>query len=122
MRIVSIILFFALIGSTDLSAQSQATIDKAAAHGSSCMMMSDSMSTALLLTDEQRDLVRQADERCLEACEKAGYRTTGRLDDMAMHDHNMAMRDVLSPEQYERWNAMCSAGHAKGSTPPSSDE
>ncbi len=117
MKIPMIAFALALIGTTSVSAQSQSTVDKASAHSNSCMMMSDSMSTALGLTAEQVALVKVADERCLKACEAVGYRATGKMDDAAMRGHDADMKEILSTAQYARWNSMCSAGKAEGTTP-----
>jgi len=93
-----------------LMAQSQSTVDKAAADNRSCMLMSDSVSTVLGLSEEQAVLVRKSDERCLQACEKAGYRTTGQMDMAAMREHEFEMREILTPEQFATWSSMCVTG------------
>jgi hypothetical protein len=117
MRTTLIACALILIGTTSASAQSQSTIDKASAHANSCMMMSDSMSTALGLTAEQEALVKVSDERCLKACELVGYRATGKMDDAAMRTHDADMKEILTTAQYARWNSMCSMGKAQGTTP-----
>jgi hypothetical protein len=107
---------FALFGVTHMHAQSQAAVDMAQADSRNCMLMSDSMSTALALSDDQQKLVRKSDERCLQACEKAGYRTSGTMDDAAMRTHETEMREILTAIQFDRWIAMC--GTAKVQTDP----
>jgi hypothetical protein len=106
-----------LIGATTVVAQSQSTIDKASAQATSCMLMSDSMSTALGLSADQMKRVRASDERCLKACEAVGYRTTGKMDDAAMRDHADDMKEILDTTQYARWSTMCNAAKAQGTTP-----
>jgi hypothetical protein len=71
------------------------------------MLMSDSMGTALGLTEEQRKLVSKSDMECVQACEKVGYRTTGNMDEAAMRDHARDMRTILTAIQFDRWSAMC---------------
>jgi len=117
MRTTLIVFALALMGTTSVNAQSQSTIDKASLHAHSCMMMSDSMSTALGLSTEQVALVKASDERCVKACEAVGYRTTGKMDDAAMRSHDTDMKEILTTAQYARWNSMCSAGKAEGNTP-----
>jgi hypothetical protein len=71
------------------------------------MVMSDSMSTALGLTEEQQKLVYKSDMNCVQACEKVGYRTTGNMDEAAMREHAQDMRTILTSIQFDRWSAMC---------------
>ncbi len=121
MRRAATIFTIALCWTTTVMAQSQATIDKAAEHAHSCVLMSDSMSIALGLTEEQMILVKDADMRGLKACEQAGYRTTGQLDEEAMRHHATDMKAILTGEQYERWSAMCPEGQALGNPPQPSE-
>lgn len=107
MRILMTFLVVILMSTTHANAQSQGALDKAGADPRSCMLMSDSMSTALALTEEQRKLVRKSDMKCVQACEKVGYRTTGNMDEAAMRDHATDMRSILTAIQYDRWSAMC---------------
>lgn len=103
-----------LICVTSAGAQGQAAIKRASAQANSCMMMSDSMSTALGLSAEQKVQVKAADERCVKACEAVGYGTTGKVDEAAMRDHDADMEDVLTTAQYTRWSAMCAATKVHG--------
>lgn len=114
MRTSMIALAIVLFGVPNVNAQSQSTIDKASAQGNSCMMMTDSMSTALGLSEEQAHLVKEADERCLKACEQVGYRTTGKVDEAAMRDRDGDLKKILTSEQYARWSTMCNTVKAEG--------
>jgi hypothetical protein len=107
MRTLMTFLVVILLCSTATHAQTQGALDKAGADSRSCMMMSDSMSTALALTKEQYKLVRTSDMKCVQACEKVGYRTTGNMDEAAMREHAQDMRTILTAIQYDRWSAMC---------------
>jgi hypothetical protein len=109
MRTLMICLTMMLFCATNVHAQTQGALDKAKADSRSCMVMSDSMSTALALSDDQRKLVRKSDMQCLQACEKVGYRTTGNVDEAAMRAHALEMRGILTAIQYDRWSAMCVA-------------
>jgi hypothetical protein len=107
MRTLMTCLIMMLFCATNVHAQTQGALDKAKADSRSCMVMSDSMSTALALSDDQRKLVRKSDMQCLQACEKVGYRTTGNMDEAAMRAHARDMRTILTAIQYDRWSAMC---------------
>jgi len=107
MRTLMIFLAATLLSTTNMHAQSQGALDRAGADSRSCMLMSDSMSIALDLTEEQRKLVHKSDMQCVQACEKAGFRTTGSMDEVAMRAHEVEMRGILTAIQYDRWSAMC---------------
>jgi len=109
MRTSIIALMLTLLSIANTHAQSQGAMDKAAADNRSCLLMSDSMSTALGLSEEQATRVRKSDERCLQACEKVGYRTTGAVDEAAMREHEAELKEILSAEQYTTWSGMCMA-------------
>jgi len=122
MKALTTVLMLLLTGTTSLHAQSQATVDKAASDSRSCLLMSDSLVSALGLSAEQVSLVRRSDERVLQACEKAGYRSTGQVDDAAVREHAFEMRDILTAEQYAVWSDLCVAGKAVTPTPSPGEE
>jgi hypothetical protein len=107
MRTLMMTLALFLSSAAMVHAQTQAAVDKAEADARSCMVMSDSMVTVLGLSDEQRKSVRKSDMRCLQACEKVGYRTTGNMDAKAMREHEAEMREILTTAQYATWSDMC---------------
>lgn len=116
MRTLTILSALALMYTTQLHAQGTVPSATPTIPPTSCMVMSDSMSTALGLTGEQMDLVSAADERCLKACEAVGYRTTRKMDDAAMRTHEREMKEVLTAAQYARWSAMCRVVSVKAGT------
>lgn len=107
MKTLMIACALSLFGMTRIHAQTQGALDKAGADSRSCMLMSDSMSTALGLSEEQQKRVRISDEKCVQACEKVGYRTSGNMDEAAMRRHEAEMREILTAIQFDRWSAMC---------------
>lgn len=113
MRTLHTFLFLTLLGTSTIHAQSQGAVDKAAADPHSCMLMSDSLAIALGVTGERRELVRQSDMQCIQACEKVGYRTTGAMDEMAMRTHEADMREILTERQFERWSHLCARPEPK---------
>ena len=115
-RTLTILCALALVYTPHLHAQYPVPSATPTIPPTSCMVMSDSMSTALGLTGEQMDLVSAADERCLKACEAVGYRTTRKMDDAAMRTHEREMKGVLTPAQYTRWSAMCRVENMKVGT------
>ncbi len=117
MRNAAIICLFILLGTTGLSAQSQFTLDKAGSHNTSCLLMSDSLNTALGVSAEQAILITASDEKLLKACEKMGYRTSGTVDQAAMRIHESEMKEILTAEQYTVWSDFCVPPKAEQGVP-----
>lgn len=117
MRSATIICMFTLLGTSGLLAQSQSTLDKAGSHNTSCLLMSDSMSTALGVSADQIILITASDEKLLKACEKLGYRTSGTLDQAAMRIHESEMKEILTAEQYMVWSDFCIPPKAEQGVP-----
>ncbi len=122
MNKATLVIALAILCATSVQAQgtTNGTVPHAKDHG--CMQMSDSLMTMLSLTPEQTELVKESDARCVAACAKVEGQKEPAMDHAAMTAHDTDMKEILTAEQYVKWNAHCTMSKAdKGTEKPMGD-
>ncbi len=113
MKKATIMIALAFVCAGSVCAQDQMGTQKPMMMEHACMMMNDSTTKVLGLTSAQITLVKESDARCMKACEKVGENRDEHMDKAAMATHDAEMKQILTAEQYAKWNAMCNMSKAE---------